>query len=211
MGTLDEIKKALVELEIDDIEKLVDGALKEGIDAKQILTALSDGMMEVSKKYDAKEYYLPELVLAGDCMETGLKLLKPHLKTGLQGKGKVITATVKGDLHDIGKNIVTTLLTAAGFEVIDLGKDVPAEKIVEVVQKEKADIVALSALLTMTVTEIETVVKKLKEAGLRDNVTVICGGAPLNQELAKRLGADIACDDATEGIQVCRNIMEKKK
>ncbi len=210
MATLDTIKKALVELEIDDMEKLVNGALKEGIEAKLILQALSDGMLEVSKKYDAKEYYLPELVLAGDCMETGLKLLKPHLKAGLKGKGKVITATVKGDLHDIGKNIVTTLLTAAGFDVIDLGKDVSADKIVEVVQKEKADIIAVSALLTMTVTEIETIVKKLKEAGLRDKVTIICGGAPLNQELAKRLGADISCDDATEGIQVCTNIMDKK-
>ncbi len=210
MATLDTIKKALVELEIDDIEKLVLGALKEGIEAKDILQALSDGMIDVSKKYDAKEFYLPELVLAGDCMETGLKLLKPHLKAGLKGKGKVITATVKGDLHDIGKNIVTTLLTAAGFDVIDLGKDVSAEKIVEVVQKEKADIIAVSALLTMTVTEIEMIVKKLKEAGLRDKVTIICGGAPLNQELATRLGADISCDDATEGIQVCTNIMDKK-
>ncbi len=210
MATLDTIKKALVELEIDDIEKLVQGALKEGVDAAAILKALSDGMLEVSKKYDAKEYYLPELVLAGDCMETGMKLLKPHLKAGIKGKGKVITATVKGDLHDIGKNIVTTLLTAAGFEVIDLGKDVSADKIVEVVQKEKADIIAVSALLTMTVTEIENIVKKLKEAGLRDKVTIICGGAPLNQELANRLGADISCDDATEGIQVCTNIMDKK-
>ena len=208
--SLETIKKALVELEIDDIEKLVQGALKEGIDSNAILQSLRDGMLEVSKKYDAEEYYLPELVLAGDCMETGLKILKPHLKAGVQGRGKVITATVKGDLHDIGKNIVTTLLTAAGFEVIDLGKDIPAEEIVEVVKKEKADIVAVSALLTMTVSGIEDIAKKLKEAGLRDKVTLICGGAPLNQELATRLGADISCNDATEGIEVCRNIMDKK-
>ncbi|HMF33382.1 MAG TPA: cobalamin-dependent protein, partial [Candidatus Lokiarchaeia archaeon] len=113
-------------------------------------------------------------------------------------------------LHDIGKNIVSTLLTAAGFDVVDLGKDVSAEKIVEVVQNEGADIIALSALLTMTVTEIEKVVKLLEENGLRDKVTIICGGAPLNQDLATRLGADISCDDATEGVTVCRNIMAEK-
>src|SRR5271157_596229 len=207
---LDTIKNALVELEIDDIEKLVQDAIDAEIDPQEILKSLSDGMMEVSRRYDEKEYYLPELVLAGDCMETGLKILKPHLAAGLKGKGKVITATVKGDLHDIGKNIVSTLLTAAGFDVVDLGKDVSAEKIVEVVQNEGADIIALSALLTMTVTEIEKVVKLLEENGLRDKVTIICGGAPLNQDLATRLGADISCDDATEGVTVCRNIMAEK-
>ncbi|MHA1370064.1 MAG: cobalamin B12-binding domain-containing protein [Promethearchaeota archaeon] len=207
---LEKIKKLIIDLEIDDIENAVKDALKDN-KAEDILKALSEGMSEVGKLYEEKEYYLPELVLAGECMNTGLEIIKPHLKADAMSQGTIVISTVKGDLHDIGKNIAATLLTSAGFKVIDLGKDVEPEKIVEAVKEHDADIVALSSLLTMTVVEIENVAKALKEAGLRDKVKIICGGAPLNQELAEKLGADYNCDDATDGVEVATKIMTSKK
>ncbi|GAB4320470.1 MAG: corrinoid protein [Promethearchaeota archaeon] len=207
---LTKLKETLINLDLDEIEPLTIKALQSH-DAREVLKALTDGMLKVGELYETKEYYLPELVLAGECMETGLKILKPHLKADEGATtGKVVAATVKGDLHDIGKNIVVTLLTAAGFEVIDLGKDVPAEAVVEAVRSENPDIVALSALLTMTVVEIEEVAKQLREAGLRDKVTIMVGGAPLNQELAEKLGADYSCDDAVEGVRLARKLVAEK-
>lgn len=203
----EKIKKLVVELEIDDIEDAVNDALKDN-EAEEILKALSEGMAEVGKLYEEKEYYLPELVLAGECMNTGLDIIKPHLKADAMSQGTVVISTVKGDLHDIGKNIAATLLTSAGFKVIDLGKDIEPEDIVSAVKEHNANIVALSSLLTMTVVEIENVAKALKEAGLRDKVKIICGGAPLNQELAEKLGADYNCDDAVDGVEVAMKIMQ---
>ena len=206
MSEIEKIKNLVVELEIDDIEDAVKNALKNN-SAEDILGALSDGMTEVGKLYEEKEYYLPELVLAGECMNTGIEILKPHLKADRKSKGTVVISTVKGDLHDIGKNIAATLLTSAGFNVVDLGKDIEPDAIVKSVKENDANIVALSSLLTMTVVEIENVDKALKDAGLRDKVKIICGGAPLNQELAEKLGADFNCDDAVDGIEVATKIM----
>nr|MDO8116375.1 cobalamin-dependent protein [Candidatus Sigynarchaeota archaeon] len=160
--------------------------------------------------YEKKEYYLPELVLAGECMNDGLAILKPHLKADRGSKGTIVISTVKGDLHDIGKNVAATLLTSAGFKIVDLGKDVEPETIIKAVKDNHANIVALSSLLTMTVTEIANVDKALKAAGLRDKVKIICGGAPLNQELAEKLGADYNCDDAPQGVEVAMKIMAGK-
>ncbi|MBD3188321.1 cobalamin-binding protein [Candidatus Bathyarchaeota archaeon] len=209
MSELEKIKELVVELEIDDIESAVKKAL-ENNEAEDILKALSEGMTEVGKLYEEKEYYLPELVLAGECMNTGLEIIKPHLKAGLKSKGTIVISTVKGDLHDIGKNVASTLLVSAGFNVVDLGKDVDPDTIVQAVKENDADIVALSSLLTMTVVEIENVVKALEEAGLRDKVKIMCGGAPLNQELAEKLGADYNCDDATDGVDVAIKILNAK-
>ncbi|MHA1680464.1 MAG: cobalamin B12-binding domain-containing protein [Promethearchaeota archaeon] len=206
MSELEKIKELVVELEIDDIEDAVTAALKNN-SAEDILKALSEGMEEVGKLYEEKEYYLPELVLAGECMTTGLDIIKPHLKAGAMSKGTIVISTVKGDLHDIGKNVAATLLTSAGFNVVDLGKDIDPDAIVKAVKEHNADIVALSSLLTMTVVEIENVDKALKDAGLRDKVKIICGGAPLNQELAEKLGADFNCDDATDGVEVASKIV----
>ena len=208
--TLAKIKELIVELEIDDIQD----AIKEELNthsALEILTVCSEGMLEVGKLYEEKEYYLPELVLAGETMEEALVILRPKLaESEMKSKGKVIAATVKGDLHDIGKNIVVTMLTAAGYEIVDMGKDVEPAAIAKKAKEENVDIVALSALLTMTVGEIQTTVEEMKKIGIRDKVTVICGGAPLNQELAEKLGADISCDDAIQGISVCDKIMAEK-
>lgn len=208
--TLAKIKELIIELEIDDIQDAIKEHLKE-YSALELLNACCEGMLEVGKLYEQKEYYLPELVLAGETMGEALIILRPKLaESTLTSKGKVITATVKGDLHDIGKNIVVTMLTAAGYEIIDMGKDVESAAIARKAKDENVDIVALSALLTMTVDEIKNTVEELKKLGIRDKVKVICGGAPLNQELAEKLGADISCDDAIQGISVCDTIMAEK-
>ena len=210
--TIEKVKDLLIDLDIDEIAGAVQGTLDEGESAKAVLDGLCGAMLEVGRLYEEKEYYLPELVLAGETMDEAMAILNPLLAdSDIEKKGKVVAATVKGDLHDIGKNIVVTMLTSAGYEIVDLGKDVDSKEIADKAKEVNADIIAVSALLTMTVVEIETIVAQLKENGYRDKVTIICGGAPLNQELAEKLGADISCDDAIEGIGVCDKIMADKK
>ncbi|MHA1652320.1 MAG: cobalamin B12-binding domain-containing protein [Candidatus Helarchaeota archaeon] len=207
--TLDEITKTLVNLEADEITKKVKAELDAGTDPKKILKALTDGMNEIGELYEKKEYYLTELVLAGEMMKDTLKILGPKLKAEEYGrKEKIICATVRGDNHDIGKNILKLMLLSAGFEVIDLGKDCPENKIVKAVKKSEAKIVALSALLTMTIEEIAVVDKALKDAGLRDQVKLIVGGAPLDMEVAKKMGADDYAADAISGVRHIKALLE---
>jgi 5-methyltetrahydrofolate--homocysteine methyltransferase len=168
-------------------------------------------MEVVGEKYERNEYFLAELIMAGETMKEGMKTLEPHLKAGeLKRVGKVVIGTVRGDLHDIGKNIVATLLSAAGFDVIDLGVDVPPEKFVEAVKENSPDIVGMSALLTTTMVEMEDIIKELKKAGLRDKVKVIIGGAPITREYAEKIGADAAARDAVEGVNICKSWMAKR-
>ena len=174
------------------------------------MKALTDGMNEVGNRYEQGEYFLTELVLAGETMKEAFAILEPHLKTEDRGERKpVVIATVKGDNHDIGKNILGTMLTAAGFEVVDLGIDCSKEIIVEAVKKHGAKVVALSCLLTMTINEITLVHDALKEAGLRDDVTLIVGGAPLSMDLAKKLGADDYGADAINGVKRIGALLEE--
>ena len=208
--TLETIKTLLIELEIDDIAGAVQAELDAGAKPMDVLGALTKGMDEVGKLYEAKEYYLTELVLAGETMKEAFVILDPYLKSEDTGpKEKVICATVKGDNHDIGKNILISMLMSTGYEIIDLGMDVNTEKVIEAVRESKAKVVALSSLLTMTVEEISVVNEALKEAGLRDQVKLIVGGAPLNMELAKRLGADDYADDAVDGVRHIKDLIEK--
>ena len=200
--SLQDLKNALIELDIDEIKGIVQAALESGLTAQEVLSALTQGMDEVGRLYEAQEYYLTELVLAGETMKEAFEVLSPHLKADSQGeKQKVIAATVKGDNHDIGKNILISLLMSAGFEIIDLGMDVHENKVVKAVKESGAKVVALSSLLTMTVEEISTIDQILKKEGLRDSVKIIVGGAPLNMDLAKKLGADDYADDAVEGVR----------
>ncbi|MEM2168333.1 MAG: corrinoid protein [Candidatus Bathyarchaeia archaeon] len=204
---LDKIRKAIVNLDIESIQKLCIDAIKAGISAYDIIMkGFSKGLEIVGEKYEKEEYYLAELVVAGEIVKEGMKVIEPHLKSDETGKiGKVVIGTVRGDLHDIGKNIVATLLRATGFEVIDLGVDVPPERFVDAVKEHKPDVVAMSALLTTTMDEMGNVIKALKEAGLRDKVKVIVGGAPITEEFAKKIGADAAAKDAVEGVNICKS------
>jgi len=207
--TLEEITKMLVELDIDNISNAAQKVLDDGVEPQEILKALTAGMNEVGSRYEKGEYFLTELVLAGETMKDAFAIIKPHLATEEKGESKpIVIATVKGDNHDIGKNILGTMLISAGFEVIDLGIDVSKEKIVETVKEHNAKVVALSCLLTMTISEISQVNDALKEAGLRDKVKLIVGGAPLSKELAKNLGADDYGADAIDGVKRIAALLE---
>jgi methylmalonyl-CoA mutase cobalamin-binding domain/chain len=207
---LAKVTNMIIDLDIDNVASMVQQQIDAGADAQDLLKALTDGMEEVGRRYENDEYFLAELVLAGDTMKTAFEVLKPHLKSGETGnKTPIVAATVKGDNHDIGKNILISMLVSAGFEVVDLGTDCPAEKIVEAVKTTGAKIVALSALLTTTMKEIATVDKALKESGLRDSVKLIVGGAPLTMNVAKELGADDYGPDAIDGVKHIKALLEE--
>lgn len=207
----EELTELIVELEVDDIAEAVRIALEEdGKDPFDVLTALTKGMDEVSRRYEEFEYFLGELVLAGDTMKAGLEVLKPALTVSDNSKEtvKVVIATVKGDQHDLGKNLLGILLLSANFEVYDLGRDVDAETIVEKVKETGASVVALSSLLSMTVDQVEVVHKSLQDAGLRNKVKLIVGGAPFNMELAKKFGADDYAEDAIYGVEHIKKLIK---
>ncbi|MBY8986278.1 MAG: cobalamin-dependent protein [Candidatus Lokiarchaeota archaeon] len=207
----EKLTELIIELEIDDIADAVKEALDEGKEPHDVLNALTKGMDEVGRRYEIKEYYLTELVLAGETMKEAFIVLKPALAASDTSteKVKIILATVKGDNHDIGKNILGSLLLSSGFELIDLGMDVDENTIVEKVKETGASIIALSSLLTMTVEHIKVVHEALISAGIRDKVKLIVGGAPLNEELAKKLGADDFADDAVDGVKHIKRLAGK--
>ena len=206
----EKLTELIIELEVDGIADAIKEALnKDGKDPFEVLNALTKGMDEVGRRYEEKEYYLTELVLAGETMKEAFEILRPALAAAdtSSQKTKIILATVKGDNHDIGKNILGSLLLSSGYELHDLGMDVDAETIVNKVKETGAKVIALSALLTMTVEEIKVVHEALKAAGLRDKVKMIVGGAPLTMELAMKLGADDFANDAVDGVKHIKNLV----
>jgi corrinoid protein of di/trimethylamine methyltransferase len=200
---LKDLTKAMSECNQEDTVKLVSGYASKGIGVDVILDSLTQGLMELGEKFSCGEAFIPELVFAGEIFNEARRILDPYMAKGsegqIKGKGKVAIATVKGDLHDIGKNLVTTFLSLGGYEVIDLGTDVPNEKLIEVVQKEKPDVIGLSSLLTTTMLSQRQFMVMLKEKGLRDKVKVIVGGAPVSQAWADEIGADAYGADAVDG------------
>ncbi len=209
---LSKLKDAIVNLDIEGVQKASKEAVASGIPAyKAVVEGMAKGMEVVGQKYEDGEYFLAELIMAGETMKEGMLVLEPYLKTGdIKSAGKIVIGTVKGDLHDIGKNVVMTLLKAANFDIVDLGVDVSAEQFVEAVKKDSPDIIAMSALLTTTMIEMESVVKLLKKEGLRKKVKIIIGGAPITPEYAKKIGADAAAKDAVEGVRTCTQWTKKK-
>lgn len=206
------LAEAIVNFDVENAKKLAQEVIDNGIDPYEaIMEGLNKGMKIVGDKYEAKEYFLSELLLAGESMKAALEVLTPHLKAGeLKSFGKVVIGTVKGDIHDIGKTIVVTLMRSAGFEVLDLGVDVAAEKFVEGIRKADAEVLAMSALLTTTMPYMEEVIKKLEENGLRERLTVIVGGAPVSEEYAKKIGADLYAADAVEAVRKLKEYIKRK-
>jgi 5-methyltetrahydrofolate--homocysteine methyltransferase len=201
-----EIKRQLIEFDIDGIKVNVQNALDDGVAPLELVDALGDAMKDVGDKYESGEFFFSELIMAGETMKEAMEVLKPAMTADdVKSKGKVVIGTVKGDLHDIGKDLVVSLLVAAGVEVIDVGVDVPAEKFVEAVKNEGAKVVGLSALLSTTITYTKEVVEALKEAGVRDQVKIIVGGAAATDELAKEMGADACAADAVLGVRMVEN------
>lgn len=206
---LEQLATAIIEGDIDSAPKLVQKALDEGLDPSTVLNdGMVMGMNEVGRRFKAGEMFVPEVLMSAEAMQAGLKILRPLLTaTGAKLLGKVIMATVKGDLHDIGKNLVGMMCEGAGFEVIDLGFDVPPERIVEAVKEHKPDIVGLSALLTTTMRQMAHTIKALEEAGLRDKVKIMVGGAPVDEEFAKKIGADGYGSNAAAGAELAKKLV----
>ena len=190
------------------VTELVTEALDKNIDPKKILMeSLTQSMETVGEKFEKKEYLISDMLVSAECVGVAMDLLAPHLiKAGVESKGKFVIATVKGDLHDIGKNIVAIMLKGAGYDVVDLGTDVSMDRILKAVKEHEAPFLGLSALLTTTMREMEDVIQKLKAEGLRDNVKVFIGGAPTSKDFAVQIGADAYCKDAFEALGILREI-----
>ena len=210
MSLLNEISTFLQQGRAKNVKELVQKALDEGVDPKTILNdGLLDGMSIIGEKFKNNEVYVPEVLIAARAMYAGMEVLKPALtETGVESKGKVVLGTVKGDLHDIGKNLVKMMMEGRGLEVVDLGIDVPPEKFIEAAKEHNAQVIACSALLTTTMTEMQNVVEAAKEAGIRDQVTIMVGGAPVTENFCKSIGADIYRPDAASAAEEAARVCE---
>lgn len=203
MSVLNEISEFLQKGRAKNVKALVQQALDEGVDPKQILEeGLLSGMGIIGTKFKNNEVFVPEVLIAARAMNAGVEVLKPHLVSeGVESKGTAVIGTVKGDLHDIGKNLVKMMMEGQGLEVFDLGVDVPAEKFVEAVKEHNAKIVCCSALLTTTMNEMKNVVDAFVAAGIRDQVKIMVGGAPVTQAFCDSIGADCYTDDAASAAE----------
>ncbi|MDP3185101.1 MAG: corrinoid protein [Anaerolineales bacterium] len=204
-----QISNAVIEGRVKDIPSLTNTALSSGVTAKDILDkGLMPGMDVIGAEFKKGKKFVPEVLLSARTMQASLGILKPLLaQAGEKMAGKVIIGTVKGDLHDIGKSLVGMMLEGAGFEVVDLGKDVPPEKFVDAVKKERPNIVAMSALLTTTMRSMGHTMTALKEAGLRETVKIMIGGAPVTVDFAKQIGADGYAANAPAAMELAKKFI----
>ena len=209
MQVLEDISAALQGGKLKVVTELVAKALGDGVSAKEILEGgLLSGMSVIGEKFKKNEVYVPEVLIAARAMNGGAALLKDALASeGVQSNGTIVLGTVKGDLHDIGKNLVRMMMEGKGLKVVDMGVDVPAEKFIEAAKSENAQIIACSALLTTTMSEMKNVVEAAKAAGIRDKLKVMVGGAPVTDEFRKSIGADLYAPDAAsaadEAVSAC--------
>jgi 5-methyltetrahydrofolate--homocysteine methyltransferase len=189
-------------------EEVTRVALEAGVDPSELLSKyMIRAMDEVGSRFECNEYFVPELLIAARAMKTALALLTPRLAAaGAKAAGRVVIGTVQGDLHDIGKNLVASMLEGGGFEVVDLGVDVPAQKFIDAAKEKDGTIIAMSALLTTTMTQMKAVVQALQSAGLRDKVRVMIGGAPITQQYADEIGADGYSDNASSAVSLARRL-----
>ncbi len=205
---LNGIKESIIVGDAKKTEEMVDKAIKENIGVEKIMNeGLIAGMMVVGEKFKNNEYYVPEVLIAARAMHKGMALIEPLIvQSGIKPIAKLAIGTVKGDLHDIGKNLVVMMWKGAGFEVEDLGIDVPPEKFIEAVNNG-AQVIGMSALLTTTMVSMKDTIEKIKEAGVRDKVKIIIGGAPVTQEYADEIGADGYAPDAASGVDKVKKLL----
>ena len=204
MSVLVEISEFVQKGRAKNVKEPVSKALENGVTAKKILNeGLIAGMMAIGERFKKNEVYVPEVLIAARAMNMGVAILKPYLtQEGVEPVGKAIICTVKGDLHDIGKNLVKMMLEGVGIECIDLGTDVSAETVVNAVKENEVQVVALSSLLTTTMEYHKDIIEALNAAGLRNSVKVMIGGAPVSEEFARQVGADVYTDDAATAADV---------
>jgi 5-methyltetrahydrofolate--homocysteine methyltransferase len=208
MSAMDALVEAVVEMQEDKALELTQQYLDEGLDPLEIFGAYRKALEEIGKRFEQQIYFIPELIMSGELMKNAAEMIKPHMDQDKQEDsaklGKVLIATVAGDIHDIGKNIVTMLLDINGFEVLDLGVDVPTQKIVEEAKAFKPDVVGLSGLLTLAFAPMKEVVQELDAAGIRQDVKVIIGGGQLDEQISRDVGADAWVNDAVKGVGICK-------
>ena len=195
------------------VKELVEEALSEGVSAKTILEeGLLSGMDVIAVKFKNNEVYIPEVLIAARAMNAGTALLKPHLaESGAEPVGTALIGTVRGDLHDIGKNLVRMMFEGKGIEVVDLGVDVPPDRFIEAFKSKNPDVVALSALLTTTMGEMKSTVDAFVNEGVRDNIIIMVGGAPITENFSKSIGADIYAPDAASAAEAAKQAILRKK
>lgn len=208
---LEEIKTTVIAGRHTEIEALVKTAIQHQVDPDDLINnALIAAMDVVGDRFARSEIFVPEMLVAAVTMKKGLDLIKPLLQEGQESsKGKIVLCTVKGDLHDIGKNLVGMMLEGAGFEVFDLGVDVTVENVIDKVVEVQPQVLGLSALLTTTMPEMQNVITALQTRGIRQNVRVIIGGAPVDADFAEKIGADTYGKDAAEAVTIARSLINK--
>ena len=206
---LESILEMTVEGKMDEVIGAVEKTLEIGISAKQILKeALIPGMEEVGRLFEAGEFYVPEMLISARAMQAGLEMLKPQLvESNVQPSGTVVAGTVQGDMHDIGKNLVCMMLEGAGFIIQDLGTNVSPDIFIEAIRQGDVDIVAMSALLTTTMPGIGTTIEAFRDAGVRDQVRIMIGGAPVTAEFANQVGADGYAPDASQAAKLAKSLV----
>ncbi len=208
---LKNIQETLARGDRNGVARLTKEALDKGLNVRSILEdGLIKSMNAIGEKFKANEIFIPEVLIAAKAMHSGIAILEPHFAaSGIKPVGKVVIGTVKGDLHDIGKNIVSMMLKGSCFEVVDLGIDVPPGKFLEILQTNSPDIIAMSSLLTTSMGAMKDTIKALKESGLRDKVKIIVGGAPITQAFADSIGADSYAKDAATAVDKAKELLKK--
>jgi methanogenic corrinoid protein MtbC1 len=204
------VRDAVAKLDVQNVPGLCRQALEQGIPAHRlVMEGIAKGMEILGQEYERGELFVSELILAGEMAKEAMAIIEPYLAAGgsieVESGAKVVIGTVEGDMHDLGKNLVATLLRAVGFQVADLGSDVPVRRFSEKVREVGAGIVAMSALLTTTMVNMEKVILDLEENNIRNSVKVIIGGAPVDSQFALKIHADAAARDALQGVQICKN------
>lgn len=204
-----DLAQAIAKLEEKRVYELIDRKIKDGANPLDIIQECNEGMVRVGELFSECTYFISELIYSAEILKEVMKKLDPLLagvQTGTTTKGKVVIGTVQGDIHDIGKNIVITLLRGAGFDTVDLGVDVPAEKFVQAVKESGAKVLGMSALLNFTYPAMKEVVEAIKDAGLRDQVKIVVGGTPVNEQVHEYSGADYYAKDAVAGVNICEQV-----
>lgn len=209
MADVQELAQYIIGANEEEVKKKTQALIDEGAAIQEILNkGLIAGMNEVGKRFRKSEFFIPEVLMSAKAMKAGMSILEPHLKKyQVKRLGKVVIGTVKGDLHDIGKYLVSIMMEGAGFEVIDLGSDVPPEKFVTTAKDMAVDIVGMSALLTTTMLSMKSTIEELEAAGLKGRVKTMVGGAPVTQDFADRIGADGYAPDATSAIDKAKTLL----
>ncbi|APH16567.1 methyltransferase cognate corrinoid s, Methanosarcina family domain protein [Clostridium sporogenes] len=206
------LSESVVEMEEEETVELAKECIEKDISAYEAIDkGLANGMNRAGELYEEGEYYIPELLMCSDAMYSGLEILKPHLKKNDLGKKhKIVIGVIQGDTHDIGKNLVKIMMETEGFEVVDLGRDVPPRDFVDKAKEIEADIICMSTLMTTTMDGMEEVIKLLKEEGIREKITVMIGGGPISQNFADKIGADVYTTDASKAAKYAKKIIAEK-